>query len=145
MSQVIQSVLVTHSAQQMFDLVDRVEDYPAFLPWCGGVELKESTPEVTEARININFHGVKAHFHTRNAKLPNHMVISLVDGPFRRFEGEWVFTPLGEDACKVELRLSWEFSTKLLEKVIGPVFSRIASTFVQGFEKRADEVYDSGL
>ena len=141
MSQVVQSVLVHHSAQQMFDLVDAVEDYPDFLPWCGGVALKERTDAVTEARIDINFHGVKAHFHTRNRKSPDHMLIELVDGPFQRFEGEWRFTPLGEAACKVELKLHWEFSSKLLEKVIGPVFSRIANTFVQGFEKRADEVY----
>lgn len=141
MSQVVQSVLVHHTAQQMFDLVDAVEDYPAFLPWCGGVALKERSDAVTEARIDINFHGVKAHFHTRNSKSPNHMLIALVDGPFKRFEGEWRFTPLGDAACKVELKLYWEFSSKLLEKAIGPVFSRIASTFVHGFEKRADQIH----
>ncbi len=141
MSQVVQSVLLLHPAQRMFDLVDAVEAYPEFLPWCGGVEVKERTPEVTEARIDINFHGVKAHFHTRNTKSPNQMLIALVDGPFKRFEGEWVFTPLSEAACKVELRLHWEFSSRVLEKVIGPVFNRIASTFVQSFEKRADEVF----
>ncbi len=144
MSQVVQSVLVMHPVQRMFDLVDGVEAYPDFLPWCGGVQVKERTDTVTEARIDINFHGVKAHFHTRNTKAPNHMLISLVDGPFKRFEGEWVFTPLGDDACKVELRLHWEFSTRLLEKVIGPVFNRIASTFVQSFERRADQLFGEG-
>lgn len=141
MSQVVQSVLVMHPAQRMFDLVDAVETYPEFLPWCGGIAVKERTPAVTEARIDINFHGVKAHFHTRNAKSPGHMVIALVDGPFKRFEGEWLFTPLGDAASKVELRLHWEFSSKLLEKVIGPVFNRIAGTFVQSFERRADQLY----
>ena len=144
MVKVEKTVLVHHTAAQMFDLVDGVERYREFLPWCGGVAVKERTPDVTEARIDINFHGVKAHFHTRNTKSPNHMLIALVDGPFKRFEGEWVFTPLGEDACKVELRLHWEFSTRLLEKVIGPVFNRIASTFVQSFEKRADQLFGEG-
>ncbi|MCF8192049.1 MAG: hypothetical protein RIS59_825 [Pseudomonadota bacterium] len=144
MSQVVQSVLVMHPAHRMFNLVDGVEAYPEFLPWCGGVEVRERTSAVTEARININFHGVKAHFHTRNIKSPDRMLIALVDGPFKRFEGEWVFTPLREDACKVELRLHWEFSTRLLEGVIGPVFNRIASTFVQSFERRADELFGEG-
>jgi ribosome-associated toxin RatA of RatAB toxin-antitoxin module len=144
MSQVVQSVLVMHPVQRMFDLVDGVEAYPEFLPWCGGVQVKERTDTVTEARIDINFHGVKAHFHTRNLKSPNHMLIALVDGPFKRFEGEWVFTPLSDEACKVELRLHWEFSTRLLEKVIGPVFNRIASTFVQSFERRADQLFGEG-
>jgi ribosome-associated toxin RatA of RatAB toxin-antitoxin module len=141
MAQVVQSVLVMHPVQRMYGLVDGVEAYPDFLPWCGGVAVKERTDAVTEARIDINFHGVKAHFHTRNAKTPDRMLIALVDGPFQRFEGEWVFTPLGEEACKVELRLHWEFSTRLLEKVIGPVFNRIASTFVQSFERRADQLW----
>ena len=144
MSQVVQSVLVLHPARRMFELVDAVEAYPDFLPWCGGVTVKERNDAITEARIDINFHGVRAHFHTRNTKSPNHMLIALVDGPFKRFEGEWVFTPLSDEACKVELRLHWEFSTRLLEKVIGPVFNRIASTFVQSFERRADQLFGEG-
>jgi len=144
MAQVVQSVLVMHPVERMYGLVDDVEAYPQFLPWCGGVQLKERTASVTEARIDIHFHGVRAHFHTRNRKTPDRMLIALVDGPFKRFEGEWVFTALGEHACKVELRLHWEFSTRLLEKLIGPVFDRIASTFVQYFERRADQLWAPG-
>lgn len=142
MALVEKSVLIEHTAQHMFDLVDRVEDYPQFLPWCGATELKQRTETKTVATLHINYHSVKAHFTTENDKeIPRWMAIKLVDGPFRKLEGRWHFKPLGDAACKVEFSLSYEFSNKLLEKIIGPVFSHIANTFVDAFVKRADQLY----
>ena len=69
------------------------------------------------------------------------MLIRLVDGPFRRLEGSWRFRSLAENACKIEFRLHYEFSSKVFEKVIGPVFSHIANTFVDAFVRRAAQVY----
>lgn len=142
MAVVEKSVLIERSVAQMFDLVDRVEEYPKFLPWCGGTELIERTDIKTVARVHINYHGAKAHFSTENAKeFPRWMRISLRDGPFKHLDGGWNFTPLGENACKVGFRLHYEFSSKLLEKVLGPVFNHIAGTFVESFVKRAQQIY----
>ena len=69
------------------------------------------------------------------------MSIKLVDGPFRRLEGQWRFKPLAENACKIEFQLSYEFSSKIFERIIGPVFSQITNTFVDAFVRRADDVY----
>lgn len=136
------SVLIERSAAQMFDLVDRVEDYPRFLPWCGGAELIERTSVSTTARIHINYHGAKTHFATENAKeIPRWMRMTLREGPFKHMDGGWRFTPLGDTACKVEFSLHYEFSSKLLEKVLGPVFNHIAGTFVESFVKRARQVH----
>jgi ribosome-associated toxin RatA of RatAB toxin-antitoxin module len=142
MAVVEKSVLIERSAAQMFELVDRVEDYPKFLPWCGGTELLERTDSVTAARIHINYHGIRAHFATRNETVPPlSMDIRLTEGPFKRMDGGWKFTPLGDNACKVEFRLHYEFASKLLEKALGPVFHRIADTFVESFVKRAGQVH----
>ena len=142
MAVVEKSVLIERTAIQMFNLVDRVEDYPQFLPWCGGTELLERTDAKTAARIHINYHGLKAHFATENAKeAPRWMHIALREGPFRSMDGGWKFTPLGDTACKVEFRLNYEFSSKMLEKVLGPVFHHIANTFVESFVKRAQHIH----
>lgn len=135
-------VLIEHSAQQMFDLVDRCEEYPQFLPWCDRTELKFRDDARTVATLHINYHAVKSHFTTENDKVaPTAMNIRLVDGPFRRLEGSWKFHPLTEGACKIEFRLHYEFSSKLFEKIIGPVFNHIANTFVDAFVRRAAQVY----
>ena len=142
MAVVEKSVLITHSAQQMFDLVDRCEDYPQFLPWCSQARVEFRDEQRTVATLYISYLSVKSHFTTENEKVvAQRMTLKLVDGPFRRLEGLWSFTPLAENACKVQFRLSYEFSSKLFEKIIGPVFSQIANTFVDAFVKRADDIY----
>ena len=142
MAVVEKSVLIERTAEQMFELVDRVEDYAKFLPWCGGTELIERTDAKTVATVHINYHGLKSHFTTENAKQPpTRMEIRLKDGPFTQMDGHWHFTPLGNVACKIEFRLHYEFSSKVLEAMLGPVFNHIANTFVESFVKRAQSVY----
>lgn len=142
MARVEKSVLVMHSAKQMYALVDAVEQYPAFLPWCGGTQIIQRDDEITEARIDIDFHGIKQHFTTRNAKqYPSAMKISLIEGPFKTFYGQWSFIPLNDEACKILFSLEYEFSSRILEKIIAPVFHHIATTFVDSFVMRAKDIY----
>ena len=142
MNKVEKTVLVMHSAAQMYALVDAVEDYPKFLPWCGGVDLLERTETSTSATLRINYHGLKQSFTTQNLKqFPHRMEIKLKDGPFKQLDGHWHFIELRPDACKIEFCLDYEFANNLLEKIIAPVFSHIANTFVDGFVARADKVY----
>lgn len=142
MTGVSRSALVPFSAGQMFDLVEGVEQYPQFLPWCSGTAVSHRDPLITRATININYRGIKQSFSTENRKQPpGLMSIRLVEGPFRALDGEWRFTPLGANACRIDFRLNYEFSSTLLEKLVGPVFGHIAGTMVDAFLKRADSVY----
>ena len=142
MAEVVRSVLVEHSPAEMYALVDAVEKYPEFLPWCGGAQVHLRDAAVTRATILINYHGVRQGFTTENAKRePEEMRIRLVEGPFRVLDGTWRFAALGERACKVELRLHYEFSSRILEKLVGPVFNHIATTLVDAFAKRAEQVH----
>jgi ribosome-associated toxin RatA of RatAB toxin-antitoxin module len=145
MALVEKTVLIAQSAERMFDLVDRCEDYPEFLPWCGRTEVKFRDSTKTVATLFVNYHSVTTSFTTENDKAyPESMLIRLIDGPFRRLEGSWHFRALAENACKIEFRLHYEFSSKVFEKVIGPVFSHIANTFVDAFVRRAGQVYGEG-
>jgi len=142
MALVEKSVLLTFSAEQMFSLVDKVADYPQFLPWCGGTSVTVIDDSKVRATVDINYHHVKQSFTTENVRLvPQHIDIALINGPFKRLDGSWHFIALSPTACKIEFRLNYEFSNKLLEKVVGPVFHYIASTFVEAFIKRAEDVY----
>lgn len=142
MSVVVKSVLVGYSAKQMFDLVDAVEAYPQFLPWCSASEVAYRDAHRTRATLHVNYHGVKQSFTTENAKEPPaSMVVKLVSGPFDVLDGTWRFTALAEEACRIDFRLHYEFSSKILEKLVGPVFSYIANTIVDAFVKRADQLY----
>ena len=142
MAHVSKSVLVTHSAELMFDLVDDVEHYPEFLPWCGGSRVHSRDDTHTDASVDIRYLGVSQSFRTRNAKeRPTHMLLSLVEGPFESLTGEWRFTPLTAEACKVEFTIDYAFGNALVEGVIGPVMTMIAETFMDRFVQRADQRY----
>ena len=142
MHKVEKTVLVMHSAAQMYALVDAVEDYPKFLPWCGGIDLLARTETITSATLHINYHGIKQQFTTQNNKqFPHNMQINLKNGPFKHLDGDWRFIALRANACKIEFRLNYEFANGFLEKLISPVFSHIATTFVDGFVARADKIY----
>jgi ribosome-associated toxin RatA of RatAB toxin-antitoxin module len=136
------SVLVGYSAERMYRLVDDVERYPEFLPWCGGseVELREAT--LTRAAILIDYHGIKQRFKTENRTQPPERIdIRLVSGPFDRLDGLWQFTPLAPQACRIEFHLHYEFSGRLLERLVGPVFKHITSTLLEAFVRRAEQLY----
>jgi ribosome-associated toxin RatA of RatAB toxin-antitoxin module len=142
MAVVHKSVLLAYSAEQMFVLVERVEDYPKFLPWCGDTAVQRLDGNKVVATIGINYRGVKQSFTTENINSPSSSInMVLVQGPFKHLHGEWSFKSLRTDACKVEFQLQYEFSSKLLEQIIGPVFNMITNSFVDSFCKRAEVVY----
>lgn len=142
MAVVHKSVLIGYSAEQMFALVDRVEDYPKFLPWCGVVNVKQRDENKLVATIGINYHGLKQSFTTQNTNLPPSSIkMALVEGPFKHLDGMWNFKSLRADACKIEFELHYEFSSRILEQLIGPVFNMITGSFVDSFCKRAEVVY----
>ncbi len=145
MSEVNRSVLVAYSAEQMFALVDDVEHYPEFLPWCGGTSVDHRDETKTRATIRINYRGIKQSFTTENVKrVPHEMTIRLIEGPFRRLDGYWRFTALADRGCKVEVTLHYEFAGRVLEKLVGPVFNYIANTLLEAFVKRAERIYGRG-
>ena len=142
MASVEKSVLVPYSAEQMFALVDNVEDYPKFLPWCGGASVTSVDGSTVHATVHIDYHHIKQNFTTENVReVPHRIDITLKHGPFQHLDGSWHFIALSESACKIELQLHYEFSHKLLEKVLGPIFHYITNSLVDAFVHRAEKVY----
>ncbi|WP_189383856.1 type II toxin-antitoxin system RatA family toxin [Advenella faeciporci] len=142
MHTVQRSVLLPYKASQMFDLVSDVEKYPEFMPWCGGSAIKERLEDGVIASVTISLAKIKQTFTTRNKHAyPGKMELELVDGPFSALNGTWEFIELDEDACKVIFTLDYAFNSKTLEMLVGPVFNRIANSFIDSFTKRAQVIY----
>ena len=131
-----------YSASQMYALVNDIESYADFLPWCSQATILEQTGDEIKARLNIAYGSLNKSFTTLNKLTPNvKMEMQLVDGPFKQLHGEWLFTQLGEDGSKVSLALEFEFINNLISMTMGPVFSQIANTLVDSFSERAHKVY----
>ncbi len=142
MHRVERSVLVPFSTQQMFELVAAVAAYPEFLPWCAGAHVRPQADGSVDATIDIRYRGARSRFTTRNRHFPHSRIgMELVEGPFRRLSGEWIFRELREDACRVHLSLHYQFAAGLLGRAIAPVFETIATTLVDSFTRRAEDLH----
>lgn len=131
-----------HLPQQMYDLVNDVEAYPQFLSWCSGVEIVKKSAHSQTASIAISVAGVNQRFTTRNTMRPGEQIdMALVDGPFSQLNGRWEFVALGDIGCKVLLNIEFDFSSRLVSKSLGPVFSGICGSLVDEFCQRADQLY----
>ncbi|MCX4191009.1 type II toxin-antitoxin system RatA family toxin [Methylophaga sp. OBS1] len=143
MTTITRSALVMYTPDQMFDLVNDVEAYPRFLPWCKGSRIINKNEDVICAALDIAKGGIHHEFSTRNVlDHGNAIRIELIDGPFRHLEGHWQFKPIGDNqGCRVQLDMDFEFSTRLLDLALGPVFTQISGSLVDAFCKRAQEIY----
>jgi ribosome-associated toxin RatA of RatAB toxin-antitoxin module len=147
MKHVRKSVLLWYSPREMYNLVTGVQDYPQFLPWCNQAEVVAQHDDGVTAKLGLSYMGVHHAFTTRNThEADKSVAVRLVDGPFSKLEGNWLFQPLGrpgsdETACKIEFDLAYAFSSVALEAVVSPVFDRVANTLVDSFVRRAEAVY----
>jgi ribosome-associated toxin RatA of RatAB toxin-antitoxin module len=146
MKHVKKSVLLWYSAREMYELVTGVEDYPGFLPWCDRAEVLARDGGGMTARLHLAYAGLRHAFTTRNEHTPHEQVVMrLVDGPFSALDGTWRFVPIGSQAgasaCRIEFDLRYAFASSPLERVLSPVFDRVANTFVDSFVKRAEQIH----
>jgi len=142
MPTVERSALVPHTAQQMYQLVNDVESYPEFLPWCSGASVLEDGEGFRVARVDISVGPIKQHFVTRNDLSDGQEIkLNLVEGPFSQLQGHWLFTAIGDSGCRVTFRNEFSFKNVLLEKTVGPVFNEICARLVDAFVARAKQVY----
>jgi ribosome-associated toxin RatA of RatAB toxin-antitoxin module len=136
------SALVMYSAQQMFDLVNDVASYPQYMANCVGAEVLEQSDDVMIARLDLKKGGIRYSFTTRNTLIqPDRISMSLEQGAFKRFSGEWSFKALTESACKVMLDLEFEFNSLSVGIASSGLFTSVANNLVDALSQRAKEVY----
>jgi len=139
------TALVPHSAKEIYALVNDVESYPDFLPWCKSTRLLSRTEHEVCGELEVSRIGISQKFSTCNRLHPfDRIDIRLLEGPFKHLRGSWHFQPLSDNGCKVLLELEFEFSGKLINKAFGVFFNQIANTMVDAFCKQARAVYRAG-
>ena len=142
MRKVNRSALVPYTAREMFVLVDDVESYPEFLPWCNDAEVHNRTADTVEATLELHKGSVSNHFTTLNTRHEfNKIDLTLIGGPFRTLAGGWRFTELGQEGCKVALELDFEFENILVDVMFGAFFEETCNSLVDAFTKRAQDVF----
>ena len=142
MKNITRSALVPFSAKQMYQLVDDIDSYHLFVPYCQESTVLERNKHQVTAKLHVAKSGITKSFTTQNSLQENSLIkMELVDGPFTHLSGNWLFTPLSDSACKIELDLNFEFSSKLTTLAFTKVFSKLIQSMVSAFTQRAEEIY----
>lgn len=142
MKRITRSAIVEHSAAEMYSLVEDIEAYPLFLPWCRAARVLERSAGRTVAALAVGVKGARYEFSTENANHPPGAIdMRLLEGPFRRFEAHWRFHALGPRAARIEFVMAYELAGGLVARALAPLLHSIADTMVDAFKRRADQVH----
>jgi len=142
MTKIDRSALVMHTAQQMYDLVNDIESYPQFMHGCQKATVISRTDDEVVGELSLGVAGLNHSFTTRNVLVPGQqMQMNLVEGPFKSFGASWHFKALGDEACKVSLKMEFDFSGGIMGFALEKLFNHSANTLVDDLVTRADEVY----
>ena len=138
MREVKRSALVNKPPAEVFALINDIESYPQFLPWCTHARVLSRTPEQIVATIGVRQGALQGEFTTRNTLDPDRSIrLELVSGPFRTLEGEWQLTPVEEHGCRVELAMRFAFRNPLTALLFEPRFAETVGSLVDAFVARA--------
>ncbi|AWM79150.1 ubiquinone-binding protein [Gammaproteobacteria bacterium ESL0073] len=136
------SALMPYSAHQMYLLVNDVEKYPEFLPWCTETQLISSTDTEMVAKLIISKGPIRQYFITRNNLVADKSVeLNLQEGPFKKLHGLWTFNQLSSEACRIQLVMDFDYSNVIIKAALGPLFNKAATTMVEVFCQRAKQIY----
>jgi ribosome-associated toxin RatA of RatAB toxin-antitoxin module len=142
MKRITRSALVPHPAGELYALVEHIEAYPRFLPWCVDAKVHERGGGTTRATLTAGVKGLRQSFTTLNRNTPGEAIdMQLLEGPFRSFAAAWRFRALSDAASRIEFTLEYEFSSAVTARLLEPLFDRIADTMVDAFARRADELH----
>lgn len=145
MKQVRRTAIVPFSAEQMYALVNDIEAYPEFLPWCAEARVLTRRDDSLTASVTMAVGRLHHSFTTANTMQPGRRIaVRLLTGPFRHLEGSWEFVPAGADACEIRLDMQFEFKNRLVELSLGRIFDQIVNSLVGAFTRRAAHVYGHG-
>jgi coenzyme Q-binding protein COQ10 len=138
---------VGHSADEMFALVARIEDYPQFLPLCEQLKIRHRDQrdgkELLVATMTVGYGMIHESF-TTSVHLDagaHKILVEYLDGPFTFLENRWQFRPIGGRRCEVDFYIAYAFRSRLFERLVGRLFAKAVARYTGAFEARADVLY----
>lgn len=142
MSVVRRSAIVPYSAAQMYSLVNNIEDYPQFVPWCSNSSSQQLSATQKQATLYFARGAIKTSFTTKNSLIPDNAIkLELIDGPFKQLQGDWQFVDIHDNGSRVELDVEFELSNRILKIALESFFSQVCDRLVNSFVQRANDVY----
>jgi ribosome-associated toxin RatA of RatAB toxin-antitoxin module len=138
MREVKRSALVSQPPARLFALINDIESYPQFLPWCTGARVEARSDAVMVATLGVRRGALQGELTTRNTLEQDRSVqMHLVSGPFSTLEGRWLLTPIDAGGCRVDLTMRFAFKSALTGLLFDSLFAETIGSLVDAFVARA--------
>ena len=138
MREVKRSALVNQPPARVFGLINDIESYPLFLPWCTHARVLSRTPAEIVATIGVRQGTFTGEFTTRNLLTPERRIdMQLISGPFRSLDGHWLLTPIETHGCRVDLNVRFAFKSRVAGLLFESLFAQTVASLVDAFVARA--------
>lgn len=142
MTEISKTTVVPYTPEEMYVLVNDIESYPAFLPWCTAAKILTQQEESLTATLSLALGKIKQSFTTENTmKEGSRIEIQLIEGPFKYLSGYWKFNREDEQSCHIQLHMNFEFKNKIVKHTLGKAFYKVMDSLVESFVQRAQQVY----
>ncbi len=142
MTEISKTAVVPYTPSEMYALVNDIESYPVFLPWCTAAKISNKKDESLIATLSLAMGKIKQSFTTENTMREGSRIdMRLVEGPFKHLTGYWKFNPEDEQSCHIQLHMNYEFKNKIIKYTLGKMFYTVMNTMVESFVQRAQQVY----
>lgn len=133
-----------YTAEQMFELVADVGNYPDFLPWVVATRVRNRTDHGLEADMLVGFKAIREKFTSRvELDRPRSVRVHYVDGPLRDLDNRWTFANTGDGGCELTFEVDFAFKNMMFEALAGQYIDRAFRKMVAAFEERALQLYGS--
>ncbi len=144
MTEISRTTLVPYTSDEMYVLVNDIESYPSFLPWCTEAKILSQQEESLTATLSMALGKIKQSFTTENTMQDGSRIdIQLIEGPFKHLSGYWRFIQEDEQSCHIHLHMHFEFKNKIIKQTLGRAFYKVMDTLVESFVQRAQQIYGS--
>ena len=139
MAEIHRSALVAHAPEFMFDLVDDIDRYEEFLPWCKQSRIVGRSDECVRGELVVAAAGMRETLVTVNRGVRGESIdLELLEGPLKNFRGGWTFHAIGTVGCRVNLDVSFEFKSRLMGFAAASLLDSVADRLVDAFVARAE-------
>ena len=125
----------------IFNLINNIQEYPKFLPWCKKTEVTKESENLQIGKIFISKSFINWSFSTKNIIDRNKSIsLSLIDGPFDKLDGSWNFKEIDDNNTLVSLEINYKFKNSLIELSIEPIFTTIMNSILESFVDQAFKI-----
>lgn len=137
--------LANYKAQDLFKLVANIEDYPKFLPWCLAAKITSQNENIIIADLMIKFKFLREKYSSKVTLIPDQEIkVEAIEGPFEYLNNSWKFINQDEQTL-IKFEIDFKFSSSILEAIASSMIKEASHKIMNGFLRRASEIYDYKL